>query len=235
MANRYTDPTPDTAWRPLFRAGAVAAGIAVALYVAALVLFVVTDAPPEDPTGAEMLAFVDEHRSVYLVKQALWLVPSVFMMLVSIALAVATWRLGRSLALVAGVVATVSWALSLAWPTTGEGSPAMVLLSDRWVEAGAAGRVTLEGAAETLMALNDVASPLGVLQAVGVLLLGLLMRRGVFPPALGWLGVVTGALGIAGELFRVQLGWAYAIYGVLLFAWLVWVAVALWRLGTERE
>jgi hypothetical protein len=222
-------------WRPLYRAGAIAAAVAVALYIAALVLFVVTEAPPEHADGAAMLSWVNGHRTMYIVKQALWLVPSLPMMVVSLALAVAGWRLGRSLALVGGTVSTVSWALSFAWPTTGEGSPAMVLLSDRWAAAGSeAGRAPFVAGAETLIALNDVASPLGVLQTVGVLLLSLLMLRGVFPAGLAWLGVVTGGLGIVAEAFRSQLGWAYAIYGVLLFAWLIWVAVALWRLASER-
>jgi hypothetical protein len=208
--------------------------VAVVLYVVGFVLVFVTDTPPTDPTGAEMLAFVDAHRTVYIVKQALWLVPSLFMIVVSLALAVACWRLGRSLALVAGSIAAASWALSFAWPTTGEGSLAMVLLSDRYADATSdADRTALIGGAETLIALNDMASPLGILQTVGILLLGVLMLRGVFRRGLGWLGAITGGLGIVAEAFRVQLGWAYAVYGLLLFVWMAWVSVALWRLAQE--
>jgi hypothetical protein len=43
----------------------------------------------------------------------------------------------------------------------------------------------------------------------------------------------TGLVGTIAETFRAQLGWAYAIYGLLLFVWLGWVAVALWRLAGE--
>jgi hypothetical protein len=43
--------------------------------------------------------------------------------------------------------------------------------------------------------------------------------------------MATGAIGIASEILRPILGWAYAVYGLLLFAWLAWVAVALWRLA----
>jgi hypothetical protein len=59
------------------------------------------------------------------------------------------------------------------------------------------------------------------------------MVRGVFPKGLSWLGVVTGVIGLVAEALRPWLGWAYAIYGLLLFAWLIGVAVALWRLGAE--
>ncbi|MEV6306931.1 hypothetical protein AB0M02_46565 [Actinoplanes sp. NPDC051861] len=66
---------------------------------------------------------------------------------------------------------------------------------------------------------------IGVLQTLGILLISLLMaHRG-----LGRLGVVTGAIGMVSELLRPVLGWAYAVYGLLLFAWLIWVAAALWR------
>jgi hypothetical protein len=44
---------------------------------------------------------------------------------------------------------------------------------------------------------------------------------------------VTGVIGLVAEALRPWLGWAYAIYGLLLFAWLIGVAVALWRLGAE--
>jgi hypothetical protein len=181
-----------------------------------------------------MLAYVDAHRALYYLKQLLWLLPSLLMMVVSLALAVAGWRLSRSLALVAGTVAVVAWAGSFAWLTTGEGSLAMPVLADRYVAAATdADRVAIVAGAETLMAVNDMATPLGVLQTAGILLLGLLMLRGVVTPRLAWLTVATGVIGIIAESFRNQLGWAYAGYGLLFFGWLVWVAVALWGLGRK--
>jgi hypothetical protein len=49
----------------------------------------------------------------------------------------------------------------------------------------------------------------------------------------GWLGIATGTIGIASEILRPVLGWAYAGYGLLLFVWLAWVAVACGGLGGE--
>lgn len=86
MTNRDRGPVvsgPDPSWRPLSRAGAIATGAAVVLYVVAL------------------------------------------------------WRLGRSLALVAGVIGVTSWAGTFAWPMTGEGSLVLLMLSDSY--AGAPG------------------------------------------------------------------------------------------------
>jgi hypothetical protein len=113
---------------------------------------------------------------------------------------------------------------------TAYGTLAMVLLSDRYASATtAAERASMVAGADLLSALNDMPAVIGVLQTLGVLLFGLLMLRGPFSKALAWLGVATGAIGIASEVLRPVLGWAYAMYGLMLFIWLAWVAVALWR------
>lgn len=220
-------------WRPLYRAGAVAAGCAVALYAAALVAYAATTAPPTSG-GAAMLEYVDAHRTGYIVRQLLWLTPSLFFMVVFLALAVAIRQQSKSFAPVAGLVAVTSWAVSLAWPTTGDGSLTMVVLSDKYAATTTpADRASYVAGAEVLSALNDVPAVIGVLQTLGILLVALLMLRGVFAKALAWLGVVTGVVGTISEILRPILGWAYAAYGVLLFVWVAWVGLALWHLGAR--
>ena len=224
---------PDVSWRPLYRAGAVAAGLAVVLYVAALIIFVATPAPPPSITGgAAVLDYVAGQRAIYIIRQLLWLAPSLLLIVVVLAVTVALYPLSKSFATIAGVVAVVSWAVSFGWPTTGEGSLAMVVLSDRFTTAATdAERALLVAGAEVLLALNDAQVVIGVLQTLGILLLSVLMLRGVFPKALAWVGIATGAIGVVAEALRPLLGWAYAVYGLMLFAWLTWLAVALWRLG----
>jgi len=225
----------EQAWGALYRAGAVSAGVAVALYVAALVLFAVTSAPPESG-GTAMLEYVVAHRTSYILRQLLWLTPSLFLMVVFLALAVAVRRHGQSLAVVAAVIAVTSWAVSFAWPTTGDGSLTMVVLSDRYADAATASeRAPFVAGAEILDALNDVPAVIGVLQTLGLLLIALLMLRGTFSKRLAWLGVATGVVGIVAEVLRPVLGWGYAAYGLLLFAWLAWVAAALWRLAASSD
>jgi hypothetical protein len=75
---------PDPSWGPLYRAGAVSAGIAVVLYLAALVIFATTTAPPTSG-GAKMLDYVDAHRTIYIIRQLLWLVPGLCLMVVFLA------------------------------------------------------------------------------------------------------------------------------------------------------
>jgi hypothetical protein len=230
-ANRR--PGPDPSWAPLYRAGAVSAGFAVVLYLAALVIFSVATAPPTSG-GARMLEYVDANRTIYIVRQVLWLVPGLFLMVVFLALAVAVRHVSRSFAAIAGLIAVASWAVSFAWPTTGDGSLAMVLLADRYAAATAAAeRASFVAGAEVLIALNDVPAVIGVLQTLGILLISLLMLRGTFSTGLAWLGAATGAIGVVSEVLRPVLGWAYALYGVLLFVWLIWIAFALWRLADE--
>ncbi|WIY01034.1 hypothetical protein QRX60_44540 [Amycolatopsis mongoliensis] len=222
-----------TSWGPLYRAGAVSAGLAVLLYGTALVLVVVTAAPPVSD-GAKLLEYIDAHRTLYVVRQLLWLAPGIFLMVTFLALAVALRHQGRSFAVTAGLIAVASWALSLAVPTTGDGSLALVLLSDKYADATtAAGKAPFVAGAEVLIALNDVPAVLGFLQTLGVLLVSLLMLRGTFSKGFAWLGLATGVIGILSELFRPVLGWSYAIYGVLLFAWLAWAAFALWRVSPD--
>lgn len=217
------------AWARLYRAGAVSAALAVASYVAALILVTVTSAPPASG-GAAMLEFVAAHRSVYILRQLLWMMPSLFLMVVCLALTVALWPRDRGFAAIAGLLAITSWAVSFAWPTTGDGSLAMVVLSDRYAAAGTARlRAPFVAGAELLSALNDVPAVIGVLQTLGILLLSLLLLRGPLGVPVAWLGVAVGGLGIASEVLRPVLGGAYAVYGLLLFAWLIAVAVALWR------
>jgi hypothetical protein len=227
-------PDPDPSWSPLYCAGAVSAGLAVILYVAALVIFVITTAPPA-VGGAAVLEYVNAHRAIYIIRQLLWLAPRLLLMVVVLTLAVSLYPLGKGAAMIAGVIAISSWAVSFAWPTTGEGSLAMVVLSDRYaVTTPDAERAIFVAGAEVLLALNDTQVVIGVLQTLGILLLSALMLRGEFPTGLAWLGVATGGIGIISEALRPLLGWAYAVYGLLLFGWLIWVAAALWRAGRRH-
>jgi hypothetical protein len=142
--------------------------------------------------------------------------------------------LDRTWALIAGTIGVLSWAGTYMWPTTGEGSFVLLMLSDSYASATTdAARAAFLASAETMIAYNESPATLGVMQALGVLLVSWVMLRGVFSRGLAWLGIVTGAIGIVCEALRPWLGIVYSLYGILLFVWIIWVAWALWQLAAK--
>lgn len=129
----------------------------------------------------------------------------------------------------------VSWALTLVYPTTGGGAPALVYLSDQYVAAAdPTQRALYAAAAEGLIAQNVVPTVFGVLEPVGILIMSLVALRGKRLRAVAWLGILTGAVGIVGEALRPVLGAAYAVYGLLLLAWFLAIGWALVRMARSR-
>lgn len=232
---RETVSTPDHSWRGLYRAGGVCALLAGILYIVALVLdFIMPPAPTAG--GAATLQYIASNRSLYILGQTLWLAPSVLLMVVFLALPVALKQLNKSYAAIGALIGTASWALTLAWPTTGGGGHALVYLSDQFIAAtSAAQRAAFAAAAEGFIAQNTIPTIIGILEPIGILILSLLMLKGVFHKSVAYFGVVTGALGIVSETLRPILGVGYALYGVLLIAWFLVIGWNLFRLGASSE
>lgn len=205
------------------------------VYIVAAILIFATPSPPTSG-GVETLEYIAAHRSLYILKQILWLAPSIPAMVVFLALYPALKRVNKSYAAIGTVLGALSWALSLAWPTTGEGAPALVYLSDQYAAAAtAAGRTTFATAAEVLIATEAIPAAIGVLQTIGILVVSLVMLRGVFPRSVAYLGVATGALGVVSEALLPILGAAYAIYGVLVMVWFLVIGWQLYRLAGDRN
>lgn len=219
----------DPSWRGLYRVGGVCGLLAFAIYLVAVVLVFTTPPLPLNG-GADVLEYVAANRTTYMVKQVLWLAPSFLAMLVFLALYAALKDLDRSLAAIGGVVGVAGWALSFAWPTTDDGGPALVYLSDQYVAAGEAQRAAFVAAAEAFIALNNLPSALGVLQTLGVLIISIAMLKGIFPRAVAYLGMLTGTLGTVSEALRPVMGIGYALYGVLIVIWFGVIGWGLYRL-----
>jgi hypothetical protein len=226
---------PDPSWRSLYRIGGICAILAGVLYIAALVLdFIVPPAPLSD--GAATLQYIASHRSFYILEQTLWLAPSVLLMVAFLALPVALKYLNKSYAAIGALIGIASWALSLAWPTTGGGGHALVYLSDHYMAAtSAAQRAAFAAAAEGFLAQNTIPTIIGILQPVGILILSLVMLKGVFHKSVASLGIVTGILGIVSETLRPIMGISYAVYGVLLILWFLVIGWNLFRLASSKS
>ena len=218
---------PDPSWRSLYRVGGICAMLAGVLYIAALALdFIMPPAPASG--GAATLQYIASHRSFYILAQTLWLAPSVLLMVTFLALPVALKHLNKSYAAIGALIGIASWALSLAWPTTGGGGHALVYLSDQYMAAtSAAQRAAFATAAEGFIAQNTIPTLIGILEPVGILILSLVMLKGVFHKSVAYLGIVTGTLGIVSETLRPIMGISYAVYGILL---IVWFLVIGWNL-----
>jgi len=216
------------AWHPLYRVGGVAAMLFVLLLLIALVLDVLV--PPPVTGSVDTLLFIADHKAVYITQQVLWIGPGYLMVLVFVALGVALAPVGRSWALLAGLLGALPWALSLAIPVSTRGSLILVTLSDRFVAAAPSERPAIVAAAEAVVAENNTLTLTGPLAAIGLVVAGLAMTRGVFPSILGWLGVAAGVLGVAAELLRFVAPDLY-LGALLQWVWLVWTGLVLLRLG----
>jgi hypothetical protein len=225
----------DESWRALYRAAGISGMLAAIIYLVAVVL-IFTTAPVPTSGGAETLSYIAAHRSLYIIKQILWLGPSVLAMVVFLALYPALKQVNTSYAALGATIGVAAWALSLAWPTTGEGAPALVYLSDRYVAATSdAQRIAFATAAEGFIATEATPSPFGVLQPLAICILSLVMLRGVFPKGVAYLGVATGALGVLSEALISLLGIMYAIYGVLIIVWFLVIGWQLYRLSRSQR
>jgi hypothetical protein len=202
-----------------------------------MVGFVVVFAVPAAPTsgGAATLDYIAAHRSIYILEQALWLAPSVLLTVVFLALYPALKNLNRSYAAIGAVLGMVSWAVTLAYPATGGGAPALVSLSDQYMTASTeAQRASFAAAAEGFIAQNTVPTIMGVLEAAGILIVSLVMVKGVFRRGVAYLGIATGAIGIVCEALKPVVGLGYIAYALLLFVWLIALGWALFSLGHDE-
>ncbi|MEC5183410.1 hypothetical protein RCH12_000865 [Cryobacterium sp. MP_3.1] len=220
------------AWQPLYRVGGLAALLYVLLLLAAVVLDRV--APPPVTGAVDTLLFIADHTAVYTAAQVLWILPGYLMVLVFVAVGVALTPVGRSWALLAGLLGALPPALSLAIPVSTRGSLILVTLSDRYADASRAEQAGIVAATEAVIAENTTVTLTGPLAAVGLLVAALVMTRGVFPPLLGWLGVAAGALTLAAELLRFLVPELY-LAALLQWVWVVWTGIALLRLGGRGE
>jgi hypothetical protein len=209
--------------------------VASIAYIAAIVVDFIIPAYPTSG-GAATLEYIAAHRSIFIMQQILWLGPSILLIVVFLALYPALKDLNKSYAAIGAVLGIASWAVTLAYPATGGGAPALVYLSDQYAEATSnAQRDAFAAAAEGFIALNYVPTILGVLEATGILIVSLIMLKGVFHKSIAYLGVTTGVIGIVSEALKPMLGVGYIVYGTLLMLWIIAIGWELVRLAQTQE
>jgi hypothetical protein len=221
-------PRADPTWKPLYAAGAAAALVYILLIIVPIILVFTAPQPPASG-GASVLAYILSHRSIYVAELVCFVGLSIPALVVFLALSVSLKELGTSLAAIGALFGIISEILALGLnssPPSLNGE--LVYLSGQYAAAATdVQRLALSTAAEGFIATANAVSSVGVLTALGILLLSVLMLRGVFGKSAAILGIVTGAVGIVSEALRPQIGFAYSLYGLLLLAWF---AVVGWKL-----
>lgn len=224
----------DQTWKSLFTIGGILAIIYTAMVLLPLVLIFTTPQPPSNG-GLAVLSYIASHKEIYLAELICFVGLSIPAIGVFFALAILLLKSNKVLAALGGLVGIVSEIVALALG----GSPeslhgGLVYLSNQYTLASSeAQRLALTTAAEGLIATVNAVSAAGVLTALAILLLSICMLRGASGRGAAIFGIVTGVLGIILEAIRPVAGMFYILYGMLLPAWFIVVAIKLLRAGVR--
>jgi hypothetical protein len=168
-----------------------------------------------------VLAYIAEHKAVYVIELVCFVGLAVPGLLVFTAVAVAVRAVDPGLAVVGGLLGVVSETIALALGSSPQSlHPGLAILSDTYAAtADPATRTALTGAADALIAATNAVSWAGILTAAAIFVLSLLVRRSGLDTRLGILGMLTGGLGVVSEALRPMIGPGYTAYGLLLPLW----------------
>lgn len=231
---RSTTPSlaaPDPAWRGLYRAGGICAGLYVllALVVPAVIVAFVDDFWDVLVDAPRLLDFIADNAVVWHVLQALVLQSSILMIVAFVALAVALKDLDRVWATIGAVVSATVQVLFMAYYPVLLG---LAHLGGQYGTATAERQAELAIAADALIAQNSGFNPVyEALMGVGILMFAVVMLRGVFPRWMGILGVVTFAASILGVSLYPVVGLNYFLWWVVFIVWFLAVGWKLYFLG----
>jgi hypothetical protein len=224
-----SEERPDSGWNLLYRVGAISAFAYVLMILVPLVLLIAEPRPPL-VGGATILEYIAAHRAVYLAELICFVGLSLPAIAVFLALGIALAPIRKSLALLGAVIGAGSELMALVLGSSPPSlSGGLVVLSARYVVSSEPVRASLATAAEALSADANAVSSVGILTALGILILSIAMIKGDFPKGTAILGIVAGALGIPFEAFRDLIGPVYALYGILLPVWAIAVGIGLLR------
>lgn len=225
---------PGAPWRGLYRWGAVAAWLYIALGLVAPATLFVRNWYDRGIDGAALMQFVADNRLRWFVVQTLALgVSSVLAIVVFTALFVSLWNAGRGLAAVGSTIGVALQVLFVAYYPITLG---IIFLSDHYATAAPARQAALAAAGEGLIAMIDAFNPLyESVFAFAILLLALAMLRGVYPRHVAWVGLAIPVVAAGGLALWPVLEVAYLWWWLVFVVWLVLVGLHLWRLAGEVD
>jgi hypothetical protein len=229
-----TDGLGDSDRKLLYKVSGISAVILVISYIIIIVLYVSSGVPP---TGGEEWL---KHITGYTTEWWSILGLSVFTDLLYIPVAYSLYILLKVVnknAILTGsgfLILFVFLDLAITWPNYSS----LITLSSKYAAATSdAQRATIVAAANYASAVLS-SSLIGVyvilVPAIGILIIGLVMLRGVFSKATAYLGVVTGILGVVsvgGTFFISALGIMAIPTSILTTVWFLFVGYRLLRLS----
>lgn len=181
--------------------------------------------------AAAILPFIASHRLWWIVEQTLTLGPSILAIVSFMALFVALKHVNKSYAAIGVVVAITCQILFVAYYPIVMG---LVYLSDQYVVATAAQRLVLVYAAEGLLAQNAAFNPLyEPVFTVSILIISLVMRKGVFPKIVAYVGIIAFAACIIGQALIPIISIGYLWYYIFVLIGFILVAWRFYRLGSS--
>ena len=229
-----TGTTVDPDRRALYRIGAASALAVGTLYVVITGLFASAGGRARGRGG--MARLPRRQKSVWWAITGLSVLTDILYLPVALALYVALRRVDRNAMLVGAALLALFVVLDLAvtWPNYA----ALITLSSDATNATDAERAVFVAAATYPSAiLASALFPVYVIlvPALGILAIGVVMLRGGFARAAGYIGVATGVLGtvaVVGGLIIDAVGLLAILTALLTTVW--FVVVGYWLLGTAR-
>jgi len=222
-----------------FRAGGLSAIVIGISYLLIVALYVSVGGAI--PSGAEeKLEFFAEHTTEWWAIIALSVLTNFLYLPVALSLYLALKEINKNAMLVgAGLIGlftilenTVSWpSLASLVTLSGDYSTATDGAQRAAIVAAASYASSLSGS--TLLAVYAILVP-----ALGKLIIGLVMRKGIFSKITAYLAVVAGIIGIVsvvGPFIMDALRSAVVISSVLITVWLLLVGYRLYRLGQRDD
>jgi hypothetical protein len=234
LSDAQVHPAAADEVRWLYRVGglsALALGIA---YIVTIPLYLAVGAPPNN--GAAWLEYSAGKTSVWWAILGLSVLTDLLFVPVGLALYYALQFVNRNLMLFGTALVALFVVLDLA--VTWSNYAALIALGSKYAAAASeTQRMSYVGAAEyasaVLTSTIEAVYSIGTL-SLGILLIGCVMLRSMFGRGLGYLGIVTGVLGIAfvvGSLVSSALGVLIIFTSVLTTAWVLLVGHRLYRIA----
>jgi hypothetical protein len=222
----------DGAW--LYRVGGISALTLGLAYFAIIALYVPMGAPP---TGAEpRLSYIAGNTTAWWAILGLSVLTDFLFVPIAISLYMALKGFNRNAMLLATacVALFVFLDLALTWPNYGALITFSGMYSKAANEAQRASVVAVANYPSAVLESGLLFVYNTLVLAVGILMIGLVMRNGVFSKGTAYLGVVTGILGIVsvvGSYFGNALSAAVIVTSMLTTIWVTFVGYRLCRLG----